>query len=329
MHISQLTQLESVPADICTLLAAGKRVSSGDVGRALSFSAKTASRYLESFEMVSWVRHEGKFYEATQSLGTINIYDPAQDVIIGSAVRKILIAVKDYHPSIREAGLLTGVPAETIRRQIQQLRKAEIIKPYEKSGWQLAEDESKQSDSLSLWPVGVQRDSLRDFITALAKAAKTTAIVLHGAPLLRITVVHDGVKAASSDSLGDLATEALLATDLVPDRLIIATKHAWLLELHRLHAPPSVTLRNALLGLTVQGTKPTYDAAELFRLYNYFAPVSDEDTRKWRAKRWLTTIHGVPAFTPIGIALTRKIGMMKVAQEVFESKGIKITQIYA
>jgi DNA-binding transcriptional regulator YhcF (GntR family) len=311
------------------LLAAGKRVSSGDVGRAFSLSTKTALRYLDAFEMVSWVRREGKFYEATQSLGTINIYDPAQAAIIGPVVRKILIAVKDYHPSTREAALLTGVPAETTRRQIQQLSKAEIIKPYEKSGWQLAEDESKQSDSLSLWPVGVQRDSLRDFITALAKATKTTAVVLHGAPLLHITVVHDGVNAKSSFSLGDVATEALLVTGLVPDRLIIATKHAWLLELHRLHIPPSVTLRNALLGLAVQGTKPTYDAAELFRLYNYFAPVNDELRRKWSAKRWLTTIHGVPAFTPIGMALTRKRGTMKVSQKVFESKGIKVTHIFA
>lgn len=328
LRIPHIEQLDPTVAKFCAHMSNGQKVTVGQIRTVLHFSSDTTWRTLRKLESIGWIRHENRAYSANlDKLGKLNPYDTAYDVLIGSVARKLLILARDFGPiSSIEMSKLVGAPEPTVRRQIRKLNTSGIIASGERGGWHVLGSISEPTDPIMLWPQQKNHQKLRQLATRIGGIAPSAPIIIYGAPELNIVAVCNSLDLSQVRELGEAVTESLNDISISPDNLLIPTKHAWLRELHRLHKPPSIALRNALFGLAIYGSKPRHDFAELFRAYISFTPLTDKDKELWLRRRWITIRNGVPEFTPLGA----RIGpIAEAVQETVELHKVTTEMIFA
>jgi hypothetical protein len=329
VRIQNTEALDPLAAKIVSFVQAQGGESGRGIGRALHSSRNKTWVTLKKLEKLAWVeRRDGKYY-LTERAGKVNIYDPKAALLFAEAGRRLLIAIRDYGPlSSKEAGLLTGVSKGATSRRMQKLKRAGVVAAAKAGSWALPPAVLVGVSPLSLWPSGEER--LADFVAATKANSSLVTLVLFGYPALNIAAVTGELDAEQVCLFGEQIADSLLSCKLRPRTLLIASRHAWLNELHRIHYPPAIKLRNALLGVPVYGEKPRHDYTALYEIYTNYAPLTEADIELWTSKRWITkTADGKLAFTPVGIENTRKLRQAtKVFQETMTSPSGIDMEIY-
>jgi len=331
VKIQNTEALDPLAAKIVSFLQVQGGESGRGIGRALHSSRNKTWVTLKKLEKLAWVeRRDGKYY-LTERAGKVNIYDPKAILLFAEAGRLLLIAIRDYGPlSSREAGLLTGVSKGATTRQVQKLKRAGLVAASKSGSWTLPPAVLESVSPLSLWPSSEER--LANFVAATKAASSLVALVLFGYPALNIAAVTSELDAERVYLFGEQIADCLDSCKLRPRTLLIVSIHAWLHELHRIHYPPAIKLRNALLGVPVYGEKPRHDYAALYAIYTNDAPLTETEIERWTSKRWITrTADGKLAFSPVGVEITRKLRQLtKVFQETMTSRsGIDMETYFA
>lgn len=311
LHIKNVSYLDQSTANVVSLLRNRSGVTEHTLRTELGISHDRVWTVLKNLEANGWVKRVGSEYYSTERACRINIYDPAAERLIGHAARLLLITIKDYGPiSIVEACRIAGVAHGTATRRAPVLQKMGLIKPDEKGLW-TPSHWALEMDPLSLWPCRENIDAMKNFIEC-AKLSAPKVIILFDRSIAAVT---EALAAEDIYTFGQAVAACLHKCEVKPEGLIISSKHAWLNEIHRIHYPPSLKLRKAMLGLPVWGEKPKHDFVEIYKLSTHFAPLTTNDIEQWTRKRWLTrTDTGATAYTTRGIEITRKL---RAATKVF------------
>jgi biotin operon repressor len=329
VRIQNPEALDPLAAKIVSFLQVQGGESGRGIGRVLHSSRNETWVTLKKLEKLAWVeRRDGKYY-LTDGAGKVNIYDPKAALLFAEAGRRLLIAIRDYGPlSSREAGLLTGVSKGATARQIQKLKRAGVVAAAKAGSWAAPSAVLVDVSPLSLWPSSEER--LADFVAATKANSSLVTLVLFGYPALNIAAVTNELDAKPVYQFGEQIADSLDSCRLRPRTLLIASRHAWLYELHRIHYPPALMLRSALLGAPVYGEKPRHDYTALYEMGSRYAPLTETDIERWTSKRWLTrTADGKLAYSPVGVEITRKLRQAtKVFQETITSRSGIDMQIY-
>jgi hypothetical protein len=329
LRVRGFDQTDSFMADACRLLETGEKTGA-ELEKMLHVSHNKMWRLLKKLERVSWIKRIDGKYCATDMIGKLNPYDLASEAILGKAARRVLIAIKDFGPlSITETSKLVGIPIGTTSRTVHRLEDMGLLTFNQR--WSLIEGAFEPvADPVILWPGHTQHERLREFLAHLRIESPNAPITLYGAPELNMTVISESLDAVKIHLFAERVAGWLSSSKIHPNALVVSSHHAWLRELLRLRHPPSIALRNALLGLCIHGEKPKRDLAEIYRMYNAFAPLSPLDQEHWMKKGWMTIINGVPSFTLRGLAQTRRARLATVAiQETETMHGVQTTIIYA
>lgn len=329
VKIQNTEALDPLAAKIVSFLQVQGGESGRGIGRALHSSRNKTWVTLKKLEKLAWVeRREGKCY-LTERAGKVNTYDPKAALLFAEAGRLLLIAMKDYGPlSSKEAGLLTGVSKGATTRRMQKLKRAGVVAAAGAGSWAVPPAVLVDVSPLSLWPSSEER--LADFVAATKAASSLVALVLFGYPALNIAAVTGELDAERVYLFGEQIADCLDSCKLRPRTLLIVSIHAWLHELHRIHYPPAIKLRNALLGVPVYGEKPRHDYAALYEIYTSGVPLTETEIERWTSKRWITrTAGGKLAFSPVGVEITRKLRQLtKVFQETMTSRSGIDMEVY-
>jgi len=329
VRIQNTEALDPLAAKIVSFLQVHGGESGRGVGRALHSSRNKTWVTLKKLEKLAWVeRRNGKYY-LTESVGKVNIYDPKAALLFAEAGRLLLIAMKDYGPlSSKEAGLLTGVSKGATTRRMQKLKRAGVVAAVKAGSWALPPAVLESVSPLSLWPSGEER--LADLVAATEANSSLVTLVLFGCPALNIAAVTSELDPERVCQFGEQIADCLYSCKLRPRTFLIVSIHAWLHELHRIHYPPAIKLRSALLGVPVYGEKPRHDYAALYAMYANDVPLTEKDTERWTSKRWITrTADGKLAFSPVGVEVTRRLRQLtKVFQETMSSRSGIDMEIY-
>ena len=329
VKIQNTEALDPLAAKIVSFLQVQGGESGRGIGRALHSSRNKTWVTLKKLEKLAWVeRRDGKYY-STESVGKANIYDPKAALLFAEAGRLLLIAIRDYGPlSGKEAGLLTGVSKGATTRRMQKLKRAGVVAAAKAGSWTLPPPVLVDVSPLSLWPSSEER--LADFVAETKTNSSLVTLVLFGYPKLNIAAVTSELDAEQIYEFGDQIADSMLSCKLRPRTLLIVSIHAWLHELHRIHHPPVIKLRNALLGVPVYGEKSRHDYAALYQIYTSDAPLTETEIERWTSKRWITrTADGKLAFTPVGVEITRKLRQLtKVFHETMTSRSGIDMEVY-
>jgi len=295
----------------------------------LAVSHKRGWALMKRFQSVSWIKRENGRYAVGPNARRLNVYDPSTDGLIGRAARRLLVTVKDYGPvSLSEASRIAGLPKGTAVRQTSRLLRMNLMKRMKLDAYAIDQDILDNMAAIDLCPTKSQK--LFDFLQC-AEQLNPMAIVAHGFPTLTITAISDQLEPRQVYVFGEKLGDCVRSSGFRPQKIQVASKHAWLQELHRIHYPPALNLREAILGLPIHGSKPKPDYAELYAIYTHYAPLTDEDVRKWTSKRWITRIDGRLAFTAIGVEQTRKLRQAtKIFKETMQTNaGFQIDYYFA
>jgi len=329
VKIQNIEALDLLAAKIVSFLQVHGAESGRGIGRALHSSRNKTWVTLKKLEKLAWVERRDSKYYLTEGAGRVDIYDPKAALLFAEAGRLLLIAIRDYGPlSGKEAGLLTGVSKGATNRRMQKLKRAGVVAAAKAGSWTVPPAVLVDVSPLSLWPSSEER--LADFVAATKANSSLITLVLFGYPALNIAAVTSELDAEQIYEFGDKIADSLLSCKLRPRTLLIVSIHAWLHELHRIHHPPVIKLRNALLGVPVYGEKPRHDYAALYQIYTSDAPLTETEIERWTSKRWITrTADGKLAFTPVGVEITRKLRQLtKVFHETMTSRSGIDMEVY-
>ena len=329
VKIQNTEAVDPLAAKIDSFLQVHDGESGRGIARTLHSSRNETWITLKKLEKLAWIeRRDGKYY-LTERAGKVNIYDPKAALLFTEAGRRLLIAMKDYGPlSSKEAGLLTGVSKGATTRQMQKLKRAGLVATAKAGSWVLPPTVLESVNPLTLWPSSGER--LADFVAATKTNPSLVALVLFGYPVLNIAAVTSELKAEQVYLFGKQIADCLDSCKLRPQTLFIASRHAWLHELHRIHYPPAIKLRSALLGVPVYGEKPRHDYMALYEIYTSYALLTETDIERWTSKRWITkTTDGKLTFSPVGVESMRKLRQVtKIFQETITSRSGIDMEIY-
>lgn len=331
MDLLEIAQIELLSPQIGKVLealhASSRELSENELRSKLSFSHNLAWRTLRKLSQLGWVTEKNGRYSISAKAMQFNPYDPNSSILMGKHGPRLIVAVNDFGPlSEKEASALIGVPRATVQRLAHKLLAAHILAESE-SGKLSLTGFLANGDPFALWPA--VRDSLARFVAHIASLMKPIAIILYGTPKLSIMILYDSSTPQLGETLKEISIKAVSNEGLDVGTLAVASKHAWLRELHRVHVPPSIALRNALFGGAVFGQKPKHDFAYLYEAYNALNPISEDDRSVWLRKSWLVKTESSFAFTPAGLALIRKGPAKAIVQDSEVIQNIRTINIFA
>jgi len=315
LFIKNLDRLDQSIVNVTTFLQNRTTATEHDICTHLGISHKQAWTALRNLEMNAWAAHSGHEYYLTKRVGILNIYDPASERLIGRSARLILVAIKDYGPiSMMEARNLTGVTHGATTRHAPWLHKLGLVEQNVAGLWGIASGALQEAPPLSLWPYRENVDKLANFMKCAEPLLPSTVILFDKS----VGVITEALNAEDIYEFGQTLLDCMNRCEIKSYTLLIASKHSWLNEIHRIHYPPALKLREAMLGLPILGEKPKPNLVEVYKISTSFAPLTPTDIKQWTRKRWLTqTDTGEIAYTQKGIKITRKL---RAATKVFHER---------
>jgi hypothetical protein len=332
LEVAQVEKLSPQLGRVLRVLSASHEATEMEIRTELACSHNLAWRLLRKLSVLGWIRKNDGRFILSERVGQINPYDPAHSVLMGKHGLRLIVVMKDFGVlSDKEMSALIGAPRATVQRLVKKLITAEVIVMSELGKMSLSTKLFAHVKPFDLWPLNRERerDALSRFIAYLVNLMSPIAIIFYGAPDLNIMVLYDGTNPKVGETIRQVAATALNNEKLAAKTLAVASRHAWLRELHRVHIPPSLTLRNALFGLAVYGEKPKHDLAYLYKAYDALSPISDDDRRAWLKKNWIVQTESGLEFTPTGLALNRKGPAKEIVQDIETISGINTVHIFA